>query len=91
MTTETVLTTQEILHEYHNTDTDFDFARAIEQAVLQSPEVRELRKEARRLDKLEQDYFEPVEGGIRKHIDHQIEIDAETYGPKSKLKLVVSK
>lgn len=103
MTTETVLTDEKIIMigqqvcaieaRENRGILPFAFARAIEQAVLQSPEIQELRKDARRLDKLEQDYFEPVEGGIRKHIDYQIEVDAETFGPKSKpkLKLVVSK
>lgn len=47
--------------------------RAIEQAVLQSAEIQALRKDSARLGKLEAGYFEPVEGGIRKHIDAAME------------------
>ena len=46
MTTKTVLTDEEIMREYHRTHAALDFARAIEQAVLQSVKVQALQKDA---------------------------------------------
>lgn len=49
MTAETVLTnTQAREFKYHNYPNDLRMVRAIEQAVLQSPEVQRLRKDAGR-------------------------------------------
>lgn len=49
MTTETVLIFPEIMREWEGTDNALSFARAIEQAVLQSPEVQALREDAGRM------------------------------------------
>lgn len=49
MTTETVLIFPEIMREWEGTDNALSFARAIEQAVLQSPEIQALRKDAARM------------------------------------------
>lgn len=48
MTTETVLIFPEIMREWEGTDNALSFARAIEQAVLQSPEVQALRRDSAR-------------------------------------------
>ena len=50
MSTETVLTNDEIysLGMSHDVNGPYSFARAIEQAVLQSPEIQALRKDAER-------------------------------------------
>lgn len=50
MTTKTILTDEEIMREYHRTHAVLDFARAIEQAVLQSPEIQALKRDSERLD-----------------------------------------
>ena len=57
MTTETVLTNDQIMEQFelHIDDLErfrgcSDFARAIEQAVLQSPDVQRLRRLAKTLD-----------------------------------------
>ncbi len=60
MTTETILTPEQIEKIRHQTVMAFDgtkqpfdvAARAIEQAVLQSPETQRLREDAKRLDAL---------------------------------------
>ena len=48
MSTEILLTTSEIMDEWEGTDNALSFARAIEQAVLQSTEIQALRKDAER-------------------------------------------
>ncbi|MFA7174786.1 MAG: hypothetical protein WC340_15530 [Kiritimatiellia bacterium] len=48
MTTEKILTNDEIMIEWEGTDNGLSFARAIEQAVLQSAEIQSLRKDAER-------------------------------------------
>lgn len=50
MTTETVLTDDEIysLGVSHDVNGPYSFARAIEQAVLQSPEIQAMRMDAER-------------------------------------------
>jgi len=56
MTTETVLTNDEIMSEWEGTDNALSFARAIEQAVLQSPEIQALREDAERIRALAREF-----------------------------------
>ena len=49
MTTETILADRQLGEEWDKTTGVYEYARAIEQAVLQSPEVQALREDAERM------------------------------------------
>lgn len=56
MTTDAVLTDEQVVGMSRQFDSQADFARAIEQAVLQSPEVQRLRNVAKALIMFQADY-----------------------------------
>lgn len=56
MKSETVLTDDEILNEWDSAECIFDFGRAIEQAVLQSDEVQDIKKDRSFIDWIDENF-----------------------------------